>query len=412
MAEIDKSVSDKMRRATTGIVTLLVVAALLIAPVSRADPAAHQPSAAYARWSHGPSSRPDDFPIGVWLQSPSNAAKYRAAGINLYVGLWQGPTEEQLAALKAAHMPVICQQNAVGLAHRADPTIVGWMHGDEPDNAQPVTDAATGRPGYGPCIPPARILTDYTRLRATDPTRPVLLNLGEGVANDEWIGRGPGATLGDYPEYVKGSDIASFDVYPVAGLNKPDGENYLWYVAKGVTRLVKWTEGRKPVWNCIECTHIGSDRKPTPHQVRAEVWIALIHGSHGLIYFVHEFQPKFNEHALLDDAPMLAEITRTNRQIHALAPILNSPTGAQAATVNSSSAQTPIDLMVKRQGKTTYLFAAGMRNTPAQGAFTLRGLPKTTCAEVIGEARTITIKGGKFSDTFGPYAVHLYRIQQ
>ena len=351
------------------------------------------------------------FPIGVWLQSPANAAKYQAAGINLYVGLWQGPTEEQLAALKAANMTVICSQNAVGLAHRADPTIAGWMHEDEPDNAQPVKDPVTGKPGYGPCIPPASIIADYARLRAADPTRPVLLNLGEGVANDEWIGRGSGASLSDYGQYVQGCDIASFDVYPIAGLGKPDGENYLWYVPKGVTRLIGWTEGRKPVWTCIECTHIGSDRKPTPRQVRSEVWMALIHGSRGLIYFVHEFQPKFSEHALLDDAPMLAGVTEINHQIQTLASVLNSPTIAQAATVHSSSAQTSIDLMVKRQGKTTYLFAAGMRNGAASGAFTVPGLPKTAHAEVMGEGRTITVKSGKFSDAFGPYDVHLYRIR-
>ena len=408
----DKSAAGRMLRVATGFVLLSAGAALLAAPVTRGEPAPPQATPTYASWSHGPSSRPDDFPIGVWLQSPSNAAKYQAAGINLYIGLWQGPTEEQLTALKAAKMPVICQQNAVGLAHRADPTIVGWMQGDEPDNAQPVTDPVTGEKGYGPCIPPARIIADHARLRAADPTRPVLLNLGEGVANDEWIGRGTGAALSDYERYIQGGDIVSFDVYPVAGLNKPDGENYLWYVPKGVTRLVGWTGGRKPVWSCIECTHIGSDRKPTPSQVRSEVWMALIHGSHGLIYFVHEFQPKFNEHALLDDAPMLAAVTKINHQVQALAPVLNSPTLGQVATVRSSSEQTPIDLMVKRQGKTTYLFAVGMRNGAVQGAFAIRGLPKTARAEVIGEARTITVNGGRFSDAFGPYAVHLYRIQQ
>ena len=61
----------------------------------------------YAEWSNGPSPDADYFPIGVWLQDPANAARYRAAGINLYVGLWQGPTEEQLAALAAAGMRVI-----------------------------------------------------------------------------------------------------------------------------------------------------------------------------------------------------------------------------------------------------------------------------------------------------------------
>src|SRR5262245_25450489 len=67
---------------------------------------------------------PNFFPIAVWLQNPNNAARYKAAGINLYVGLWRGPTEEQLATLKQYGMYVICAQNAAGLAHKEDPTII------------------------------------------------------------------------------------------------------------------------------------------------------------------------------------------------------------------------------------------------------------------------------------------------
>ena len=44
----------------------------------------------------------------------------------------------QLAELKKHGMPVICDQNAVGLAHKDDPTIVGWMQQDEPDNSQEI----------------------------------------------------------------------------------------------------------------------------------------------------------------------------------------------------------------------------------------------------------------------------------
>lgn len=187
---------------------------------------AHAGQTAYSKWRHGPSADPGYFPIAVWLQDPENAAKYRQAGINLYVGLWKGPTEAQLAALKAAGMPVICEQNAVGLAHRSDSTIVGWMHGDEPDNAQPIVDPATGKRSYGGPVPPSRVVAEYERLRAADPTRPILLNLGQGVANDEWKGRGAGARLEDYQTYVQACDIVSFDVYPVAGIDKPDGENY------------------------------------------------------------------------------------------------------------------------------------------------------------------------------------------
>jgi hypothetical protein len=154
----------------------------------------------YQRWQHGPPADPAFFPIGVWLQDPRNAEAYKRAGINLYVALWQGPTDRQLATLKAAGMPVICGQTRIGLAHRDDPTIIGWMHGDEPDNAQEIRDEKTGRRRYGPPVAPAKIVAGYERLRAADPTRPVMLNLGQGVANDEWKGRGPGASLDDYPD--------------------------------------------------------------------------------------------------------------------------------------------------------------------------------------------------------------------
>ncbi|MBW3622967.1 MAG: hypothetical protein KY468_06100 [Armatimonadetes bacterium] len=365
----------------------------------------------YARWKNGPPADPGYFPIAVWLQQPKNAPRYQQAGINLYVGLWKGPTEEQLAALKAAKMPVICDQNAVGLAHRDDPTIVGWMHDDEPDNAQPVTDPKTGKRTWGPPVPPSKIVEDYRRIKAKDPTRPVFLNLGQGVANDEWKGRGPGAKLDDYKTYVKGADIVSFDVYPVAGLDRPDGEEYLWYVAKGVSRLREWAGDRKILWNVIETTRIGGEKRPTPAQVRAEVWMSLIHGSTGIIYFVHEFAPAFNEHRLLDDPEMLAAVTEINRQIRALAPVLHRPTVANGAKVTSSDPDVPLASMVKRHDGATYLFTVGMRNAPTEGAFEIPGISSGE-VEVIGENRTLALREGRFQDAFRPYDVHLYRIRR
>jgi hypothetical protein len=59
----------------------------------------------YKQWGKGVPGDPSYFPTAVWLQAPRNADRFRKAGINLYVGLWRGPTEEQLQALKAAGMP-------------------------------------------------------------------------------------------------------------------------------------------------------------------------------------------------------------------------------------------------------------------------------------------------------------------
>ena len=358
----------------------------------------------YAQWTNGPSASPDFFPIGVWLQDPKNAARYQAAGINLYIGLWQGPTQAQLDALAKVGMHVLCDQNALGLSNRNNPLIVGWMQGDEPDNAQ-----WAGR--YGPPFSVKRVQQAYQAMHAADPSRPVMLNLGQGVAHNDYIGRGIRKNHPeDYPEYLKGCDIASFDIYPVTH-NEPAIAGKLEFVATGVERLVKWNAG-KPVWNCVECTHIENPKaKATPAQVRAEVWMSLIHGSRGIIYFVHQFKPVFREAALLDDPEMVAAVTAINKQIRELAPALNSPTVSNSVSVRRAPDSAPIAVMVKQYDGATYLFAVGMENRPAQATYKVAGFIGGASAEVLGENRSLTVKEGEFSDKFSLHPkVHLYRI--
>lgn len=383
--------------------TMLVAASLAAANLLAI---AQTSSSPYARWKHGPSSSDDFFPIAVWLQSPARAAQYRQAGFNTYIGLWKGPTEEQLTKVKEAGLKLICDQNKLALQHLDDPTIIGWMHGDEPDNAQ----ARPFGQGYGPPILPAKIIADYQRIRAADPSRPVMLNLGQGVAYDNYIGRGVRRNHPeDYPEYVQGCDIASFDIYPVVH-DKPEVAGKLWYVPQGVERLVKWA-GERPVWNCIECTRIGHpQKKATPHQVRAEVWMSLIHGSRGLIYFVHEWKPRFNEAALLSDPEMLAAVTVLNHQITRLAPVLNSPAIHQVVAITTDNPAAPVAVMAKRRDGATYIFAVGMRDATTVATFNVSDFGSAAQVEVIDENRKLQVQGHSFRDAFQPWDAHLYRI--
>ena len=397
-----------------GGLVVAVLALPLYAQKAESDPAirsvATGPSSVdYQRWNNGPSSDPSYFPIAVWLQDPRNAARFRDAGINLYVGLWKGPTDEQLSALKAAGMPVICAQNEVALSSQNADAIAGWMHGDEPDNAQPRRDGD----GYSPPVLPSAIVAVYERIRQRDSTRPVLLNLGQGVAYDQYIGRGVRRNHAeDYPEYIKGCDIASFDIYPAVH-EKEEVAGKLEFVAKGVERLRRWSNDEKIVWNCIECSRIGNTKvKPTPHQIRAEVWMSLIHGSRGLIYFVHQFEPTFKEASLLDDPELLPAVTAINQQILKLAPVLNSPTVDGAIKITGSDVGSPIAAMCKRHDGALYVFAVNMRNRAARATIELLKPATNSTAQVLGDDRTVGIPGGRFEDAFEAYAVHLYRIEE
>ncbi len=387
-------------RPGTLLAAALLLAAAAAGPIALAT---EEPPPPATPWRNGLPADPHSFPIAVWLQSPANAAAYKAAGITLYIGLWDGPSEAQLTQLAEAGMPVMCAQNEVALAHKADRTIVGWLQQDEPDNAQ---DKPGG--GYGPPILPAEVAKLYAALKAKDPSRPVFLNLGRGVAFSGWIGRGVRTGHAeDYAGYAAGGDLLSFDIYPV---NSAEHEvsGRLEYVPDGLDRLHA-AAGRKPVWCWIETTRIGKDApaKPTPEQIRSEVWLALIHGASGIGYFCHSWNPRFDEAGPLHDPPVLAALTAINQQVHALAPALNSTIALAGASVAAQDPQIPIALLARRVGQDGYLFAGSMRPGDTTATFTV---PNGSSVEVIGEERTISISAHSFSDHFAGYAVHLYKV--
>ena len=343
------------------------------------------------------------FPIGVWLQSPSSAPKYQAIGINTFVGLWQGPTEAQLATLTKYGMFVVTDQNTTALASPNRDVIKAWLDSrDEPDNAQPI-----GFGLHGSCIPATEVVRRSREMKMRDPTRPVMVGFGQGVANEFWRGRGPcNGDLKYYDVAAEAADILSFDIYPV-GSATPQVKGKLEYVARGVSNLLKLAGPAQKVWNVIETTALDPDHPVTPAQVRSEVWMSLIHGSSGIVYFVHEFKPNSREDAIFRHIDVVEEVTRTNELIKALAPVLNSQNVHEELPVSSA---VPIATMVKRYNNALYVFAVAMRDEACTVSFNAREFVVDGRAEVVGEQRSIAISAGVFEDTFVGYGVHIYKI--
>jgi hypothetical protein len=151
--------------------------------------------------------------------------------------------------------------------------------------------------------------------------------------------------------------------------------------------------------------------KPTPQQIRSEVWMSLIKGSRGIIYFVHQFEPNFIEASLLDDPELLEAVTRLNRQITELAPVLNSPSLLNAVVIESDLEKPPLDVMCKRYGNSLYVFVANVR--PEKSVAKLRLLnpsSASTQAREIENGSEVMIRDSIINLEIAGYGIVLYRI--
>src|ERR1700692_533098 len=157
----------KKQRGSSVILYLLAAAVLFSGRPVRAQ------SSPYSPWTYGPSTSPNFFPIGVWLQSPGNAQEFENIGVNMFVGFFGDLDAASMTTFASLKMPVVPTQNAVGLASPQRSWIWGWEQIDEPDNAQ-----ANGSGGYGPCITPSAIVASYNTIKSSNAASPVFLNFG------------------------------------------------------------------------------------------------------------------------------------------------------------------------------------------------------------------------------------------
>lgn len=387
----------------------------------------------FSRWSVYPQDK-GFFPIGVWLQKPALAGKYKALGVNFYYGLWQGPTADQVAELRRHGMGVICSFTDYAKSHLLEePVIWGWMHGDEPDLAHHYPRSLLKGPGGKEIIkkhwpeiyaeldldhneyngwgmglhPLIDVQADYQEIKQHDRNRPVLLQLSKAVAlKGQSRGRGDrnGKTW-EYPLYIEGSDAVSYDIYPVA---YGDADK-LWQVPDGLDQLEEWGSGERPRMAIIECG-FGESWATKPQQ-RAQVWMAVNHGAEGIAWFVHRWVEKNGKKTMYSDQmpirhPEVGQaMQEINAELRTLAPVINAEIPSDVVRAEGVA----LDLGARRKDGTLYIFAVERGGKKGPADFRLKGVEHAQ-VEVIGEARSLNCRDGRFQDTFVPWGVHLYKV--
>jgi len=342
-----------------------------------------------------PAALSNFFPIAVDFQPPSLFGTWKDRGVNTVIRVPNGAdTESWTSAANALGLKMIRGPRPDPALDAVEPNLLAFAQ-DEPD--------------LNGCDPDC-VTEEYLRLKATAPSKPYLVNLAGGSAlfqsppDDPYSCNGPGDSQGDtdcISRYIGAMDWVSHDIYPAnAGLP-------LETIGSTLDRLRRWSH-RRPQFAYIEASdYDGDGRGPTADELRGEIWHAIIHGARGISYFVVDAsRPTERPDAVAPD--VVAEMQAQNAKITQLTSVLQ-------ATINPSSigvkAKSPIEYTWRRVGSTTYLIALNHSAAPvADATIKVLGANVPPTVTVWNEGRTLAASGNGFTDSFGPYGVHVYEF--
>jgi hypothetical protein len=274
--------------------------------------------------------------------------------------------------------------------------LLAWTQPDEPD-------------GIYSQVPYQTIQQQYNTWKSVDPSRKVLINFvgatcsGLGGMFCQYDTRTNESGVTWYRKYAAGADWLSADTYPVNnGGSLTDIRNEV--------KALKQIDSNKPSFVYIESGDYNtSDSHPGPSadQFRGEVWSAIINGVRGIFYFTARVTPSFQFDVT---SPAVAtEMTKQHATITQLSQVLQG-------TINPSSigatVPSPLEVGWRNAPSGKYFMVLNLSASTLSGQVTsLTGTGLASSATVYGENRNVSISGGKITDNFGPYAVHIYQVQ-
>ena len=275
------------------------------------------------------------------------------------------------------------------------PGLGAWKGDDEPEWAktplQPLTRA-------------------YQVIKEADPNHPVVLI------------HAPRGTVESLRKYNVVGDIVGADIYPISyppGIHSLLTNRNISLVGDYTRIMMEVAEGNMPVWMVLQISWSGvlqpgkTLRFPTFAEERFMTYEAIINGARGLIYFGGN-----NEKAMCPADRKLG--WNWTFWKHVLRPVIEeigskSPLYPALVAPNSilpikATGPGGMELCVREAGGNLFILACQREGTTTKVEFS--GLPVSASkGEVMFESpRTLESRGGKFTDWFGPYEVHVYRF--
>jgi hypothetical protein len=157
---------------------------------------------------------------------------------------------------------------------------------------------------------------------------------------------------------------------------------------------------------------------PTGNQFRMESYLLVIHGAKGLTYWT--------SWAGGAGAPIRSDVVnemvglKSNMAAGMEAAILSTPS-QRAITSNQTKPGSRVDATIGETGGKLWVIAQRLTDdianpaeagaAPLSTQLTVSGLTGTAVVSVMNESRTVLMVNGVITDTFAPYATHIYTVQ-
>lgn len=367
------------------------------------------PASSCARPQSTPTSSQADtlfldgfFPIGVFSQPVESFEKWKQRGIDtlLEVPMNHDPVAWDRAAraggFRIIRRPAANPQDDIG---RKD--LLAWSHWDEPDAA-----------GRAPSWTPAFERT-YAEWRRIDPNRKIFLNFaGPDIT---WFTTRTDAYSREYatyyPRLVRTADWIASDIYPAGGwLNRAHESRRgdISLIAEPMRAISKLTN--KPQFVFIEASEIESGnvagaRCPTPEEMRAQIWYAILHGARGIFYFPASVR---RDAFRFDAAPpaIVNEMVRQNALIRKAGRTLQGPVNPAGLQVRVDS---PLEVGWRLlDGQATVIVVNPTRTPVPNAKITINGIKGE--ARFLSDDRRVPMPNGVLTESLEPLGVRVFVV--
>lgn len=216
----------------------------------------------------------------------------------------------------------------------------------------------------------------------------------------------------DVAAYLNTFDVIGTDPYPI-------GRRSASMAAEWTAETFRQVEGARPMWQVPQLHNWANYRKtaeerkgchtPTFDEIRSMAWQCIAEGATGLVFYSW-FDVKRNPDVTFDS--QWEGLKRVAAEIDRMAPILLSTETVPEVTVLYAKPAADevgwLHHLVRSHGGNLYVFAVNDGDGAGGVNFTL---PKSAKAvRVLGEERSIELRGSSFQDQFDRLDVRVYEI--